>query len=224
MNLRNRPQIGLALALAAFAGGCANKDKARITQLEETNRRLAQRVNTMQGQFDFCDRERGDLSAQLAAARGEIGALGDQLAAIPPAEEAAPGWTPVPGGAMIAIESGVLFSPGKVTLRREARRTLDAVASTLQSQYGEKDILIFGHTDDRPIKKSGWTDNWQLSSERALAVVRYMRNRNISAGRLVACGSGEHRPRVANDSDTNRRQNRRVEIYAVDADLRLGRP
>ena len=125
---------------------------------------------------------------------------------------------------MIAIEDRVLFAPGKITLRQEARRTLDAVVSTVQGEYADKDIFVFGHTDDRPIVKSGWTDNWQLSTERALAVARYLRQRAVATPRLVVAGCGEYRPRAANDSEADRAKNRRVQILAVDPELRLGRP
>jgi chemotaxis protein MotB len=124
---------------------------------------------------------------------------------------------------MIAIEENILFAPGKVTLRDEARKTLDAIVSTLEGEYGSKDIMVFGHTDDRPIKKSGWADNWQLSTERGLAVVRYLREHGVAAERLVAAGCGEYRPRVPNTTEPNRLSNRRVEIFAIDAQARTGR-
>jgi chemotaxis protein MotB len=121
---------------------------------------------------------------------------------------------------MIAIEGSVLFDSGKVKLKGEGPKVLDAIASTVASRYSDKDIMVFGHTDDAPIKKSGWKDNYELSAQRALAVVRYMAERGISPRQLVACGCGEHRPRVANDSNKSRAQNRRVEIFALDAETR----
>ena len=124
---------------------------------------------------------------------------------------------------MIAIEGEVLFSPGKVSLKESAKRTLDGVVSTIQGEYADKDVFVFGHTDDRPIKKSGWKDNWQLSTERALAVVRYLGDHGVTSTRLAACGAGEHRPRVGNTSQANRAKNRRVEIYAVDREILASR-
>ena len=124
---------------------------------------------------------------------------------------------------MIAIEDKLIFAPGKVTIRDEARRTLDAIVSTLKSDYSDKDIIVFGHTDDRPIVKSGWQDNWQLSSERALAVTRFLESRGVGANRLVSAGCGEYRPRVTNNSEPNRTRNRRVEIFAIDPQALTGR-
>jgi chemotaxis protein MotB len=184
--------------------------------LEEANRTLTGRLNLTRGELESAVRDRNELNQRFQSTLSEIDALNSQLAARPEPQEAATGWTAVPGGAMIAIEGQVLFEPGKITLRDEARAMLDAVRSTLEGEYSNKDVLVFGHTDDRPIKKSGWADNYQLSTERALAVVRYLSGQGVSAKRLVACGCGEHRPRAANTSQANRAMNRRVEIYALD--------
>ena len=143
---------------------------------------------------------------------------------MPAPQEEVAGWMPVPGGAVIAIEDRVLFSPGKITLRPEALKVLDGIVSTLGGEYGNRDVLVFGHTDDRPIKKSGWDDNWQLSAERALAVVRYLKEQGVAPERLVGAGCGENRPAVPNSSDANRTKNRRVAIFAADPELRIGRP
>ena len=178
---------------------------------------LTDQVNRTRGELDDAYRERNEWEEQLLAADTEVQRLRAQLSELETRKPEAPaGWTPVAGGGMITIENSVLFAPGRPTLRQQARRALDAVASTLEGEYGDKDILVFGHTDDQPIKKSGWQDNWQLSTERSLAVVRYLRDRGVSPTRLVGCGCGEHRPRVANSSDSNRAANRRVEIYAID--------
>ncbi len=223
MQSRKIRRLLAVLIVATAASGCATNYKERIAVLEQTNANLTERVNRMRGQLDGVDRARDELDRQLIAAREEVDALRNRPAEMPTPQETAPGWTAVPGGAMIAIEGSVLFAPGKVTIRQESRRTLDTVASTLNGEYADRDILVFGHTDDLPIKKSGWTDNWQLSTERSLAVVRYLREHGVSPDRLVPCGCGEHRPRVDNVSDGNRAQNRRVEIFAVDPQLRLGR-
>lgn len=215
-----------ALVLATGTFGCAAKAKKQITALEERNRNLTNQLNRAYGDLELAMQERDGFNQRLEGALRDAEDIRAQLAAQIASEPApAPaGWTAVPGGGMIAIESNVLFAPGKVELRREARRALDAIVSTLEGEYASKDILVFGHTDDRPIKKSGWADNWQLSTERALAVVRYLRDNGVSVGRLAACGCGQHRPRVPNTSEPNRTSNRRVEIFAIEAQPRTGRP
>lgn len=205
----------------AVAGGCASTAKQDAAAMEDRNRNLTAQLNKARSDLDAERRARAELDQRLSAAMRDVDGLRDQLSR--PAEPAPAGWTAVPGGGMIAIEENILFQPGKVTLRDEARKTLDAIVSTLEGEYGRKDIMVFGHTDDQPIKKSGWDDNWQLSTERALAVVRYLREHGVAPDRLVASGVGEHRPRVTNNTEANRLANRRVEIFAIDAQPRTGR-
>ena len=194
--------------LAVVGTGCAKQHKERIALLEQVNRNLTDRVNALGADLDASKRDREGLNRQLEESAGNLAAMQSELIERPMALEAAPGWTPVPGGAMIAIEGGVLFAPGKTTVRKEARRTLDAVVSAIQGEYAAKDILVIGHTDNLPIKKSGWLDNFQLSTERALAVVRYLKDHGVPAERLIASGCGENRPRVANSTNANRASNR----------------
>ena len=165
--------------------------------------------------------EREACQADLASARNEASALHQQLAAKPD-ERVPEGWTAVPGGAMFPIEGWALFDKGRATIQDSSKRILDLIASTLQNEYSTKDVLVFGHTDDTPIKVSGWKDNWELSAQRSLSVVRYLASRGIDAGRLVACGCGQHRPRVPNESARSRQKNRRVEIFVLDPQPRTG--
>lgn len=214
-----------ALALICATTGCANKSKERITHLEQANRGLTGQLNRTRGELEAAYRDGETVNQRLADLMRESGSLRTELAsaeALAQERAAAPGWTPVPGGAMIAIESGILFSPGKTVLRKQAKRALDAVVSTIEGEYADKHIFVFGHTDNSPIKKSGWKDNWELSTQRSLEVVRYMADHGVARRRLVAGGCGENRPRVANSNEANRGKNRRVEIFAIDSALLAG--
>lgn len=224
MTMRALRQGMTVLSIAVLLTGCANKSQERIVMLEQANANLTDQLNRMRGELDTAYRGQDDLNSRLAAAKGEAEDLRRRLAEMDTPESAAPGWTAVPGGAMIAIEGNVLFASGKTVVRQEARRTLDAVVSTINGEYADKDIFVFGHTDDQPIRKSGWEDNWQLSTERALSVVRYLQKQGVQSERLAACGCGEHRPRVPNDSASSRARNRRVEIFAVEPQMHTGMP
>jgi len=208
----------MAVAPMLMTGGCADKLKAKdahIALLEDTNQRLTEKLANAQQSADQITNDREQCSEQLRLAQADLTRLRSQRSDV--AEPSAPaGWQTVPGGAMIALEGGVLFKPGKVDLRNNGRTGLDAITSTIRSRYPEKDIYVFGHTDDTPIRKSGWKDNYELSAQRALTVVRYLGEHGIDRSRLVACGAGEHRPRVPNSDGASRAKNRRVEIFAVD--------
>jgi chemotaxis protein MotB len=215
-------RAGIAALLPIMLVGCATGDKQQSAMLEQSHRDLTGRLNAANRELEMARRDREGMNARLQAAMDEVNRLQQQLAAAPTGEAPAEGWTAVPGGAMIAIEDSILFQPGSATIRSEARRTLDAIVSTLQGQYAEKDILVLGHTDDQPIQKSGWKDNYELSAQRALAVVRYLRERGVVPARVVACGAGEFRPRSPNDSAANRARNRRVEFFALDPAMGFG--
>lgn len=203
----------LTLIALPLAAGC-NDTKGRIALLEESNQKLLNDLQRAQAELGRCRDANNSCGAELASARGELDNLRNQPAQVPE------GWTAVPGGAMIAIEGSVLFDSGKVKLRSGAQQTLEQIYDVLRSEYADKDVLVYGHTDDEPIKKSGWQDNYELSAERSLAVVRWLKERGIEPGRLVACGVGEYRPRVPNSSRENKAKNRRVEIFALDAEVR----
>ena len=217
------------MLVVMMGSGCSAKHKDRIALLEQRNADLGAQLGRVRGDLAGTQRNRADLDERLRRAVSEVNGLRGALAAAEtpvqtPTESPADGWTAVPGGAMIAVPGNVLFAPGKVTIRPEAGRTLDGIASTIQGEYAEREILVFGHTDATPIKHSGWADNWELSVERALAVTRYLQNAGTAPHRLAACGCGEHRPMAENESAAGRSRNRRVEIYALDRTARdLGR-
>ncbi len=220
--------MGLAAAIGLVLTGCGPDPKQRVGLLEDQNRNLTDELNRARAELEAAQEARDFAARQAADAAQENSALRGQLAnrpvervevRVPVEAPAPPGWVNVPGGAMIAIDDSVLFQSGKAVLRPEAKRALDAVASTIQGQYGEKEVLVYGHTDDQPIKKSGWQDNWELSANRALAVVRYLKDKGVDASRLTAAGVGDTRPRAPNTAE-GRAKNRRVEIFALDASVR----
>ena len=69
-----------------------------------------------------------------------------------------------------------------------------------------------GHTDTDPIQKSGWKDNWQLSSERALSVARYLVSHGVPEKQVRAVARGSTQPVASNSTATGKAKNRRVEI------------
>jgi len=211
--------MGLTAVLCCLVGtGCGDQLKAKdahIALLEDTNQKLTDDLTTTRNQINDLTAQRDACQAQLLAASEQAEGLRRQLAAIPEEPAAPEGWQAVPGGAMIAVPGSVLFASGKATLRDKGRLSLDQIAATIQSEYADKDIFVVGHTDDTPIRKSGWKDNYELSAQRALTVVRYLSKQGLTANRLVACGAGEFRPQVPNNNRQNRARNRRVEIFAV---------
>jgi len=119
-------------------------------------------------------------------------------------------------GLVITVVGDLLFDSGKAKIRPEAFSLLTKVSAVLKENMARFDVGIEGHTDNVPIKASGWKSNWELSTARALSVLHYLANdQGISPERLSAIGYGEYRPLASNESPDGRKQNRRVEIVIL---------
>jgi chemotaxis protein MotB len=118
-------------------------------------------------------------------------------------------------GLVITFVSEVLFDSGKAKLRKDSYSKLDKVASVLNTTVSDLNVGIEGHTDNQPIKKSGWKSNWELSTARALSVLHYLSEKEVAEPRLAAIGYGEFKPVASNDDKEGRQKNRRVEIVIL---------
>jgi chemotaxis protein MotB len=119
-------------------------------------------------------------------------------------------------GLVITVVGDLLFDSGKAKIRAEAFGLLTKVSAVLRDNMAQFNVGIEGHTDNIPIKQSGWKSNWELSSARALSVLHYLANdQGIQPERLSAIGYGEYRPLASNDTSDGRKQNRRVEIVIL---------
>ena len=122
------------------------------------------------------------------------------------------------GRMTVKLKDKILFSSASASLNKQGRAALDAVADAFKV-LKSKNVVVSGYTDDVPISaKSGFEDNWALSTARATNVVRYLQSKGVAPAMLGAAGFAEYRPLVPNDSSTNRSQNRRIEIILTAAD------
>jgi len=126
-------------------------------------------------------------------------------------------------GLVITFVSEVLFDSGKADLREESFQRLDKVAQVLNTTVKELFVGVEGHTDNQPIKYSGWKSNWELSSGRALSVLHHLIDSGVAPERLSASGFGEYRPVASNDDASSRQKNRRVEIVIIPKITKEGR-
>jgi chemotaxis protein MotB len=116
---------------------------------------------------------------------------------------------------IINIDDRISFDSGQSELKKNFLPTLEKISKIL-AQYPEYYIIIEGHTDNIPIKTARFRNNWQLSTERALAVLDYLlKNTELDPRRFSAAGYGEYRPVVSNDTKENRALNRRVDIVVI---------
>jgi len=111
----------------------------------------------------------------------------------------------------IRLPDNILFKLGEATIEKKAYPLLSQIASIIKK--GSYNIRIEGHTDNLPINTVMFPSNWELSTARAVNVLRFFHEKeNIDSSRLSAVGLSEYHPVADNSTIDGRRQNRRVEI------------
>ena len=126
------------------------------------------------------------------------------------------------GKLTVNILDRVLFDSGEAELKPAGAAVLKKVAAILASHPNLK-IHVIGHTDNVPIRanaRSRFPSNWELSTARATAAVRFMtENAGVDPRRLGAVGYGEFRPVADNTTPEGRAQNRRIAITILSEEL-----
>lgn len=167
-------------------------DSARITQQEKSSVDATVSQNAARTQNQAA---RSKLMSLLAALRdkGQINISED------------------PQGVEIGINAKILFNSGDARLLPGSSDVLNQVATVLKS-YSTRNILVEGHTDSVPISTEKYESNWELSSARAGAVVRFFVDRGIEPHRLEAIGRADNIPLMIGADPVARAANRRVTI------------
>lgn len=120
------------------------------------------------------------------------------------------------GRMILQLPNDVLFDSGKADIKQDGQRALAQVGGVLKTLSGRK-FQVAGHTDNVPIDRAKFASNWELSTARAVAVVRYLVTQGVTSESLSAAGYGEFAPLVANDTTEHKAKNRRIEISLVPA-------
>jgi chemotaxis protein MotB len=114
-------------------------------------------------------------------------------------------------GIHLTLDDNLLFPSGSSKLTAGGTVLLEKVARIIKPL--NRAIRVEGHTDNRPIATSVFPSNWELSTARAVSVVKYLIDAGgIAPHLLAAAGYGDSKPRAPNDSEINMSKNRRVEI------------
>ena len=119
-------------------------------------------------------------------------------------------------GDRFVFASEVLFDAGQSVVTDAGKAEMDKLASAINELDREIPpeipwiLRVDGHTDKRPL--SGGRTNWELSAQRAIAVVQYLIQRGVPAARLAAAGFGEFQPLDSADTEEAYRRNRRIEL------------
>ena len=121
------------------------------------------------------------------------------------------------GTLQLNIVDRLLFDAGSAQIKEGGLEAIDRIASAIKDQPGQA-VRVDGHTDNVPISGNlarYYPTNWELSSVRAIAVVRRLEAQGVSPGRLSAAGYSFHRPAADNGTDEGRARNRRIEILMI---------
>ena len=121
-------------------------------------------------------------------------------------------------GDRFVFESSVLFDSGQATVKQAGDAELDKLAGAAIDLEREIPpgipwvLRVDGHTDRRPIVSPQFKSNWDLSAQRAIAVVQYLVGKGVDPQRLVAAGFGEFQPIDPGTSEDAMSRNRRIEL------------
>jgi len=183
-------------ALNEALNASESKSKADQVQISDLGKRLN---SALAGRVEELSRFRSEFFGrlrQILGNRQDVRVVGDRF----------------------VFQSEVLFPSGSAELQPEGKTQLDQLADALGEIAKRMPadlpwvLQIDGHTDKRPISTPQFPSNWELSTARAISVVKYLTSRGIPADRLAAAGFGEFQPLDARDDEIGYRRNRRIEI------------
>lgn len=120
----------------------------------------------------------------------------------------------VRGRLVIQLPQDILFQSGSASLSQDGVRTLREVGQVLAT-IEDRSFQVEGHTDNVPISTERFPSNWELSSARALSVVRVLLDAGVPPERISGAAYGEYQPVAPNDTPESRRLNRRIEIVML---------
>jgi chemotaxis protein MotB len=209
-NLKFKCLLLIGLVSIFLITGCTNWKK-KYDNLLVVHKNL-------QGRYEYLESQKRQLSAQVTQDQQTIRDLERKIAERQSAAKASGfegyevSYDPSAGTITVTLPNAILFDSGQASLKKATSTELNHIRSVLQQKYSNRPIDVVGHTDSDPIKKSKWKDNLELSSQRALTVVRYLIDRGVDRKRIRAVGCGAARPIASNASASGKARNRRVEI------------
>lgn len=222
--------LGLGAAAVYFGFGLLEDEKARAAQAlkasEESQLQLsdtAKKLADAEATLASLQAERDTLSANLKAREEELAKLKatyDSLSEKLNSEIQQGDIELTQKGERIQVDliDKILFDSGKAEISEKGKEVLSRLGAAI-ANVEDKLIQVAGHTDDSPIVKeltATYPTNWELSSARAVNVVRYLtETAGVPARRLVAAGFGQHQPVASNRDHKGRARNRRIEVLLM---------
>ena len=220
-----------SLVIALAAAGCVKKSthqkavadlQAQIAARDRTISDDEQRIRDLEDQASTARGEKEASDAELAELRELREADQKRLAAFQDLQDrfkemVGAGDLEVVmrhGQMTLKLPSGVLFPSAGADLGDAGKQTLTKVVKILDA-FKDRHFVVAGHTDDKPIATEQFASNWELSSARAISVVKFMIEQGFPASQLAAAGYADKDPAASNKTKKGRKKNRRIEIILV---------
>lgn len=203
--------------------------EARIAKLENDKLALETELSEARGDLDLYESRAGGLEEALEASRAELDELRRARAQT---EERLKEYRNLASRLASMVESGqltvkiregrmvieladnILFDSGRTDIKEDGRAALQELAAVLQ-EVDDRNFLVAGHTDNVPISSGRFSSNWELSTARAVEVVKFLQEQGVDPTNLAAAGYGEFDPVADNDDRELRALNRRIEIILM---------
>jgi chemotaxis protein MotB len=175
--------------------------RKRVDELSDLNKELSRNTEKLEAAKEALEKKSSEYESLAKSLKEEIKTGKIELSELK-------------GRMVVKMKDKILFSSGSTKLNKEGQEALEKVAQALKDVEG-KLIRVEGHTDNVPLPADGKTEfasNWELSTTRALVVVKLLQEQGVPPTMLSALGYGEYQPIASNQTAEGRSLNRRIEI------------
>lgn len=212
--MRTKTMVVIAGLAGCLMVGCKNNVVQENDLLKNENQELRTQYKESNFALQAADDDLRRSRTDLRTTQDEVMALRDALNARP---DDSGTFDSINGVSVevrdkdvaITVASDLLFNSGSATLKKSAKSTLAAVASSLTSTYPNKTLVIMGYTDTDKIKKSKFKSNWHLAFDRAWSVRDYLVSKGVNKNNIAIESWGPTRPLATKAAS------RRVDIVIV---------
>jgi chemotaxis protein MotB len=201
--------VALVAVCMTVTSGCGMATKAEVEQGGQQLEDLRRQAVDLRRELHAAEQQAKVLAGKADAAQG---ALNEALASL---HSSGVNVTPRGAAVVVTMASRVLFGAGQTGLQPDARQELVRIAGLLKDRFPDRTIVVEGHTDSSPPRRTSedFPTNWEVSAARALAVLRCLvEDGGLPGQRMSAVAYGDTRPINGNKTDEQRAENRRVEI------------
>jgi chemotaxis protein MotB len=208
-----------ALGFAALAAGCGGVSQEKYNAAVSEADKYKQDAATQSQRVTDCEAKVSGMSKQVTGLEQTNATLEQKnddyknMSAALAADSAA-GMVEIAnlsGLVTIRLPEKVLFAPGSAAIIKSGKAELKKVAAAMKGVTGRV-FYVAGNTDNRPIKTRQFPSNWELSTARALAVVKFFIAEGVDPKTLGVAAYGPYHPIAPNDTAEGRAKNRRIDI------------